>query len=103
MRIVLLLLALLFLATGIVFGALNPAPVTVDFYWLQAPISLGFGLLVAALAGAIAAGLVLTVSVIWPLRARLRKARRRGAGTAIAPVAIDDAAIAPEWTVNRTP
>lgn len=103
MRIVFLLLALLFLAVGIVFGALNPAPVTVDFYWLQAPISLGFGLLVAALIGAIAGGLVLTVSVIWPLRARLRKAQRRSAGTALVPATVDDPAIAPEWTVNRTP
>lgn len=108
MRIVFLLLALLFLAVGIVFGALNPAPVTVDFYWLQVPVSLGFALLVGALAGAVVAGLVLTLSVIWPLRARLRRAQRRstaavasGAGTQLA--VIDDAAVAPEWTVNRTP
>lgn len=105
MRIVFLLLALLFLAVGIVFGALNPTPVSVDFYWLQVPVSLGFGLLVAALAGAIVAGLVLTASVIWPLRARLRKAQRRnaGVGAAAVPAPMDAPAIAPEWTVNRTP
>ena len=79
MRILFLLLALLFLAAGIVFGALNPAPVTVDFYWLQAPVSLGFALLAAALLGAVLAGMVLLTSVIWPLRARLRRARRQQA------------------------
>lgn len=110
MRIVFLLLALLFLAAGIVFGALNPAPVTVDFYWWQVPLSLGFALLVGALVGAIVAGLVLTVSVIWPLRARLRKAQRRNTGAVVTadaganlPAVIDEPAIAPEWTVNRTP
>lgn len=108
MRIVFLLLAVLFLAAGIVFGALNAEPVTVDFYWLQVPVSLGFALLVGALAGAIAAGFVLTISVIWPLRARLRKAQRRNSAAAPTsgtnlPAVIDDPAIAPEWTVNRTP
>lgn len=101
MRIVFLLLALLFLAAGIVFGALNPAAVTIDFYWLQVPVSLGFGLLAAALAGAVLAGIVLTASVIWPLRARLRRARRQQSAAPAVPVVVDEPA--PEWTVSRTP
>jgi putative membrane protein len=103
MRILFLLLALLFLAAGIVFGALNPAPVTVDFYWLQVPVSLGFALLAAALLGAVLAGLVLLTSVIWPLRARLRRARRQQAGALPADATAEAPAAAPEWTVSRTP
>lgn len=103
MRILFLLLALLFLAAGIVFGALNPAPVTVDFYWLQAPVSLGFALLAAALLGAVLAGLVLLTSVIWPLRARLRRARRKQAGALPVEAMVETTAAAPEWTVSRTP
>ena len=105
MRIAFLLFALVFLAAGIVFGALNPAPVTVDFYWLQVPLSLGFALLLAALVGAVLAGLVLLVSVIWPLRARLRRVQRQRAGAlpADVPMVLADDAPAPEWTVSRTP
>lgn len=105
MRIVFLLLALLFLAAGVIFGALNPMPVTVDFYWWQVPLSLGFALLVAGLAGAALAGLVLSVSVIWPLRARLRRVRRQqsGAESSATPTLIETPAADPEWTVSRTP
>lgn len=103
MRIVFLLLSLSCLAAGIVFGALNPASVTVDFYWLQVPVSLGFALLAAALVGALLAGFVLSSSVIWPLRARLRRARRQQAG-ALPPEAVQDVPVAaPDWTVSRTP
>ena len=103
MRSVFLLLALLCLAAGIVFGALNPASVTVDFYWLQVPVSLGFALLAAALAGAVLAGLVLMISVIWPLRARLRRARRQQAGALLPDAPAEAPMAAPEWTVSRTP
>ncbi|MBB5208508.1 lipopolysaccharide assembly protein LapA domain-containing protein [Chiayiivirga flava] len=103
MRIVFLLLAFVFLAAGVVFGALNPEPVTVDFYWVQLPVSAGFALLLAALAGAVLAGLVLTVSVIWPLRARLRRLQRRSPAFAIDPAVVPSDAPDPEWTVSRTP
>ncbi|MCM2355854.1 MAG: lipopolysaccharide assembly protein LapA domain-containing protein, partial [Arenimonas sp.] len=66
------------------FGALNREPVSIDlgFVTLEA-FSLGFSLLLAVLAGALLAGLVLTASVIWPLRHRLR----RGQPVAAAPAA----------------
>lgn len=76
MRLAFLLLALFCIAAGVLFGALNPDPARVDFYWFDLDASLGVLLLSAALAGAMLGGLALLLGVIWPLQARLRKARR---------------------------
>jgi uncharacterized integral membrane protein len=74
MRLIKALIALLFVALGVLFGALNRTPVHVDlgFAALDA-VNLGTVLLVAMLVGALLAGLVLTATVVWPLRARLRR------------------------------
>ena len=86
MRLIKALLALLFVALGVLFGALNRDPVSIDlgFVTLEA-FSLGFSLLLAVLAGALLAGLVLTASVIWPLQHRLRRSQ----GAVIEPKGID--------------
>jgi lipopolysaccharide assembly protein A len=76
MRLVFLLVGGVFLLTGLVFGALNAAPVAVNLYFLQFELALGVALLGAALLGAVLGGLVLLLSVIWPLRRRLRQLRR---------------------------
>lgn len=76
MRLLYLALAIAFAALGLLFGALNPDPVAIDFYWRTLPISLGAALLAAAFAGALLGGLALVVGVVWPLQARLRRARR---------------------------
>ncbi len=74
MRLFKALLALLFVAFGVLFGALNRAPVSIDLgLWQVQTLSLGTSLLLAVLAGAVLAGFVLTASVIWPLRHRLRR------------------------------
>jgi lipopolysaccharide assembly protein A len=80
MRVVFLLLSLLFIVAGIVFGALNPQPVRVDFYWFALDGSLGAMLLVSALLGATLGGAALLTGVIWPLQRRLRRSRREQAG-----------------------
>jgi putative membrane protein len=82
MRLVFLLLALICVAAGVLFGALNPDPARVDFYWFGLDASLGVLLLTAALSGAILAGAALLVGVIWPLQARLRKSRRSASAAA---------------------
>lgn len=74
MRLIKALLALLFVAFGVLFGALNREPVSIDLgLWQIQALSLGTSLLLAVLAGAVLAGFVLTASVIWPLRHRLRR------------------------------
>jgi len=79
MRLIRSLIALLCIAVGVVVGALNPQPVSLDFGFATVPGTLGVSLLVALLVGAIVGGLVLAVSVILPLRQQLRRERARRA------------------------
>ncbi len=74
MRIFKALLALSFVAIGVVFGALNRAPVHVDLWFRAFDARLGFTLLTVLLFGALLGGLVVTVGVVWPLRRRLHRA-----------------------------
>ena len=74
MRLIRLLVAVLFLAVGLTLGALNPQPVVLDLGIASWHATLGVGVLAALLAGVIAGGLVVTASVVLPLRQRLRKA-----------------------------
>jgi uncharacterized integral membrane protein len=85
MRLLKAVIALLFLVLGVLFGALNREPVDIElgFHTIE-NATLGITMLVALLAGALLAGLVLTVGVIWPLRHRLR---RGGADAAVSPPA----------------
>lgn len=79
MRLVFLFLALLCVAAGILFGALNPQSARVDFYWFAFEGSLGALLLIFAFAGAGFGGAALLVGVVWPLQSRLRRTRREHA------------------------
>jgi putative membrane protein len=74
MRLIKAIIALLFIAVGVLFGALNRSPVSIDlgFYTIE-HANLGTSLLAAVLSGAIIAGLVLTAAVVWPLRRQLRR------------------------------
>jgi len=78
MRIFRILAAVVFTAAGIALGALNPQPVVLDLGPASVAAGLGVMLLVALLAGAVCAGLALSLGVIVPLRQRLR-ARDRDA------------------------
>ena len=73
MRLIKALFALLFVVLGVLFGALNQTPVRIELGFLSFDATLGTTLLMALLAGAVLAGLVLTIGVIWPLRLRLRR------------------------------
>jgi uncharacterized integral membrane protein len=74
MRLIRLLVAVLFLAVGLILGALNPQPVVFDLGIASWHVTLGVGVLVALLLGVVAGGLAVTASVVLPLRQRLRKA-----------------------------
>jgi lipopolysaccharide assembly protein A len=86
MRLIRALLLLLSVAAGVLFGALNREAVRIElgFHTIE-NATLGITVLLALLAGALLAGLVLTVGVIWPLRHRLRRTGQ--AEAAAAPVA----------------
>lgn len=74
MRLIKAIIALLFVAVGVLFGALNRTPVSIDLGFATiGHANLGTSLLAAVLAGAILAGGVLTVAVVWPLRRQLRR------------------------------
>jgi uncharacterized integral membrane protein len=74
MRPIRLLVAILFLAVGLALGALNPQPVVLDLGIASWHATLGVGMLAALLVGVIAGGVVVTASMVLPLRQRLRKA-----------------------------
>ena len=62
MRLFRLLLAIAFLVAGIVVGALNPQPVSIDLGFTVLRASLGVSLILALLAGVVAGGVVLAAS-----------------------------------------
>jgi uncharacterized integral membrane protein len=75
MRLIKAIIALLFVAVGVLFGALNRTPVSIDLGFATIEkANLGTSLLAAVLAGALVAGLVLTAAVVWPLRRQQRRA-----------------------------
>ena len=89
MRSIRFLIALLCIAAGVVVGALNPQPVSLDFGFITLRGTLGVSLLVALLVGAIAGGLMLAASVIVPLRQQLRRARAQNTGRPAPPLSGD--------------
>lgn len=73
MRLIRILIALACLAAGIVVGALNPQPVTVDFGFTHGAVTLGVAILLSLLVGVLAGGFAVLASVVLPLRQRLRR------------------------------
>jgi lipopolysaccharide assembly protein A len=69
------ILAVVFLAVGAALGALNPASITVDLGLFRFEAALGVVLLGVLLLGVLLGGLVLTVSVVLPMRHRHRRER----------------------------
>ena len=75
MRVLLqLMIALAFVASGVVFGAYNPEHVVLDFHVFRIEATLGVAVLGATLIGALLGGIAVAIGVAWPLRRRLRKA-----------------------------
>lgn len=74
MRLLRLLVALACLATGVAVGALNPQPIVLDLGATALRTTLGVAILISLLIGVAVGGLVLTASVVLPLRQRLRRA-----------------------------
>jgi len=79
MRLIRLLVAIACLAIGIAIGALNTQRVQLDLGFAYVPTSLGIAVLASLLLGVVIGGLVLTASVVLPLRQRLRRTQVRNA------------------------
>jgi uncharacterized integral membrane protein len=73
MRLIKALFALVFIAFGVLFGALNRQAVRIELGFTGFDGTVGTVLLLAVLAGALLAGVVLTAGVIWPLRLQLKR------------------------------
>jgi uncharacterized integral membrane protein len=76
MRFGLILLVLLFALLGAVFGALNSEAVQLDFYFGSIALAKGGVLLGALLLGWMLGGLLVFVSLVLPLRTRIRRLNR---------------------------
>jgi len=73
-RLIRLLAAFACLLLGGIVGALNTRPVVLDLGFAALRTSLGLAVLVALLLGVLVGGLLIAVSVVAPLRRRLRRA-----------------------------
>lgn len=77
-------IALLFLALGVVVGALNPGVAVLDLGLWRMEAALGVLLLAAVLCGVLLGGLAMVVAVVLPLRRELRRASPSPAGESAA-------------------
>lgn len=76
MRPLRLLIAIVFLAVGLVLGVLNADPVTVDLGVVEVKAGLGVILLCTLLAGVLVGALAIVASVVLPLRGTLRRVEK---------------------------
>jgi putative membrane protein len=72
MRLIRMLVALACIALGVVVGALNAQPVSLDLGFTVLHSTLGICVLFSLLLGVVLGGLVLMASVVLPMRQRLR-------------------------------
>ncbi len=77
MRPLRLLIAIMFLAVGLVLGVLNAGPVTVDLGVVEVKAGLGVILLCTLLAGVLVGALAIVTSVVLPLRGALRRVEKQ--------------------------
>lgn len=86
MNVFRLLVALVFLALGLVIGFLNDSPAIVldliFFKWATTP---GNAIILSLLAGVVIGGLIVLATMVWPLYSRLRKANKQAAASASTP------------------
>lgn len=69
------LIAIVFLALGLVLGVLNAEPASVDLGILEIRAGLGVILLCTLLVGVLLGGLAIVASVVLPLRREVRRGR----------------------------
>ncbi len=80
-----LVVALLFLAYGLIIGVLNTQPITLKLLFTEFQTSSGVGIMLSLLLGVVVGGLIVLATLVWPLYAKLRKATRAHPPVANAP------------------
>jgi hypothetical protein len=78
MNVIRLVVALVFLALGLVVGFQNSSPqITlklISFSWVTTP---GNAIILSLLAGVVIGGLIVLATFVWPLYSKLRKANKQ--------------------------
>ncbi len=77
MRLILIVLTLLVIACGALFGALNAGRIALDFYFFDIAVPAGAALLAALLLGWLFGGFVAWIGQVPRLRRELRAARHQ--------------------------
>lgn len=77
-----LVVALLFLAYGLIIGVLNTQPITLKLLFTDFQTSSGVGIMLSLLLGVVVGGLIVVATLVWPLYAKLRRANRSAAAAA---------------------
>lgn len=85
MRLIRFVVAFVCLLAGAALGALNRDPVSIDLGIVVVETTTGIALLTTLLIGVLAAGLVISASVVLPLKHRLSRMERQ----ARVPVPVD--------------
>lgn len=76
MSTVRLVVALIFLAAGLVIGVLNTQPIVLKLLFTEIPTSSGVAIILSLLFGVLIGGLIVMATMVLPLYARLRKASK---------------------------
>lgn len=84
MKVFRLLLMLAFLLVGLVIGALNSQPLLIDFAFTSIATTSGIAIIVTLLLGAVVGGLLVLLTGVLPLYARLRQANKDAASRPLA-------------------
>lgn len=77
MNTVRLLIALFFLAAGLVIGVLNTQPIVLKLLFTDIPTSSGVAIILSLLFGVLIGGLIVMATMVLPLYTKLRKAARQ--------------------------
>ncbi|GGD42627.1 lipopolysaccharide assembly protein LapA domain-containing protein [Pseudoxanthomonas indica] len=85
MNTVRLIIALLFLAIGLIVGVLNTQPIVLKLLFTDIPTSSGVAIILSLLFGVIIGGLIVMATMVLPLYAKLRKASRPAPSAPAAP------------------
>nr|WP_295379709.1 LapA family protein [Pseudoxanthomonas sp.] len=81
MSTVRLVVALIFLAAGLVIGVLNTQPIVLKLLFTEIPTSSGVAIILSLLFGVLIGGLIVMATMVLPLYARLRKASKAQTST----------------------
>jgi len=80
MNIFRLVIALVFLALGLIVGFQNGSPqITLKLFSLSWVTTPGNAIIMSLLAGVIIGGMIVLATMVWPLYSKLRKANKQAA------------------------